>query len=219
MPFSELHRQVATIALKAAARYGFVLGGGNALILHGLVERPTNDVDLVTDRDEGVKAAADAVEEALRDAGFSVERQDKDGGGLADVFYGWDLAMKEWVVTSPAGQQMILQIAQFDRNRSPVIMDVGPVLSLEDCLAHKVGAFASRSEERDAIDVAAALGRYSVNELIALARQMDPGLEESDFADAGRRLDQMPDRLFTRYGLSSQDVARLRERFADWPRS
>jgi predicted nucleotidyltransferase component of viral defense system len=218
VPFSELHRQVAAVALRATARYGFVLGGGNALILHGLVERVTHDVDLVTDRQDGVRDAGGAVEEALRDAGFTVDRQDADNE-LADVFYDWeDLAMQEWVVTSPAGEQMILQIAAFDRNRSPVIMDVGPVMSLEDCLAHKVSAWASRSEERDAIDVAAALARYSVTELITLARQIDPGLEDSDFADAARRLDQTPDRLFTRYGLSRQDVARLRERLADWPR-
>jgi aspartate/tyrosine/aromatic aminotransferase len=29
----------------------------------------------------------------------------------------------------------------------------------------------------------------------------------------------MPDGLFTRYGLSPWDVARLREQFAVWPRS
>jgi aspartate/tyrosine/aromatic aminotransferase len=29
----------------------------------------------------------------------------------------------------------------------------------------------------------------------------------------------MPDGLFTRYGLSPEDVARLREQFAVWPRS
>lgn len=44
MPLNELHRRVATIALRAAHRYGFALGGGNALIAHGLITRPTQDV-------------------------------------------------------------------------------------------------------------------------------------------------------------------------------
>ncbi len=35
MPVSDLHREVAAVALGAAARYGFALGGGNALIAHG----------------------------------------------------------------------------------------------------------------------------------------------------------------------------------------
>jgi predicted nucleotidyltransferase component of viral defense system len=219
MPFSELHREVAATALKAAARYGFVLGGGNALILHGLVERATNDVDLVTDQDEGVKAAAEAIEEALRTAGFTVRRQDEETGSLSEVFYGFDLGIAEWVVTSPAGEQMILQITRLDRSRTPVIMDVGPVLNLEDALASKVSALATRAEERDFIDVAAALNSYSAEQLISLARQVDPGLDHQDFADAGRRLDQLPDRLFARYGLGPQDVTRLRERFATWPRA
>jgi hypothetical protein len=46
MPLRELHRQVATIALRAAARHGAALGGGNALIAHGVISRPTQDVDL-----------------------------------------------------------------------------------------------------------------------------------------------------------------------------
>jgi len=33
MPLNELHRRVTTVALRAAARFGFALGGGNALIL------------------------------------------------------------------------------------------------------------------------------------------------------------------------------------------
>jgi len=39
MTVSDLHRQVAAIAL-AAAGHGFALGGGNALLAHGLTVRP-----------------------------------------------------------------------------------------------------------------------------------------------------------------------------------
>ncbi len=218
MPFSAFQRDVAAAALKAAAAYGFVLGGGNALILHGIVDRYTADVDLVTDRGDGVTAAAGAVEAALRDAGFRAERQD-GGSGLGEVFCGFDEGLVEWVVTGPGGDQTILQIAHFDRNRDPVPMDVGPVLNPLDAIASKVRAFATRAEERDAIDVAALLERYTVSQLIALARQLEPGLEDEDFADAGRRLDRLSDTVFRRYGLGPEDVARLRERFADWPRA
>ncbi len=44
MPISELQREVATIALRAAARNGFALAGGNALIAHEIIDRPTDDV-------------------------------------------------------------------------------------------------------------------------------------------------------------------------------
>ena len=97
-------------------------------------------------------------------------------------------------------------------------MDVGPVLDLEDVVGGKVCALASRAYERDYLDTAAALERYSPAELIGMARRLDPGLGGRDFAEAVQRLDQMPDSAFIAFGLTQQDVARLRERFAAWPR-
>jgi hypothetical protein len=138
MPINELHRRVATVALRVATRYGFALGGGNALIAHGLITRPTMDVDLFTNEETGVEAAAGAVESALREAGFG--------------------------------------------------------------------------------DTAAALKLYSVGDAIGLARRLDPGLDDRDFADAARRLDRWGDGIFAAFGLSAADVAALRAAFRDWPR-
>jgi hypothetical protein len=218
MPVDEFHRAVAATALRAAARYGFALGGGNALIAYGLVDRPTQDVDLFTDREHGVRAAAGAVEQALRAAGYAVEREDSTSD-LADIFDGMGDGLAEWLITGPDGAQMMLQMAHFERDRRPVTMDLGPVLDLEDVVGWKVCALASRVEPRDYVDTAAALGRFTVGQLIGLAKHLDPGLTDRDFADAGRQLDRMPDGLFARYGLSPAGVTLLRERFTDWPRS
>ncbi len=181
------------------------------------MDRPTDDVDLFSDQETAVAAAADAVEHALRKAGFQAERRDQ-AGGLEDIFYGTGEGLAEWIITAPGGQQTMLQMAYFDRTRGPVSMDVGPVLDLEDLAGSKVCALASRVEPRDYIDTAAALQRYSVDQLISFARRLDPGLEDRDFADAGAQLDRMPDGVFTRYGLSREDAARLRGQFAAWPR-
>ena len=217
MPLNDLHRRVATIALRAANRYGFALGGGNALIAHGIIDRPTQDVDVFSDEQGGVQAAADAVEAALRGAGFGIERLDKTGG-LADILYGMAEGLAEWIVTAAGGEQMMLQLAYFDRARRPVTMDVGPVLDLEDVVGGKVCALASRAEPRDYLDTAAALERYSMEQMISFARRLDPGLTDRDFADAGQRLDKWGDGVFAPFGLSQPDVARLREQFAAWPR-
>ena len=216
MPVSELHGQVAAIALRAAAAYGFALGGGNALIAHGIIDRSTQDVDVFSDEEGAVEAAADAVEAALRDEGLGTERRDKTAG-LSDIFYGMGEGLAEWIITARSGEQMMLQMAYFDRTRSPIIMDVGPVLDLEDVIGGKVCALASRAEPRDYVDTAAALRRYSIEEMIGFARRLDPGLTDQDFADAGKRLDQWGDGVFAPFGLSSRDIAALRERFADWP--
>ena len=217
MPLTELHRRVATVALRVATRYGFALGGGNALIAHGLITRPTQDVDLFTNEESGVGAAAGSVEAALQAAGFEAQRED-NADGMSDIFAGMGEGLAEWTVTAPDGQQMMLQMAYFDRTRQPVTMDVGPVLSLEDVVGGKVCALAGRAEPRDYIDTAAALEHYSVQDAIRLARRLDPGLEDRDFADAGRRLDHWGDAVFTPFGLGPADIAALRDTFRDWPR-
>ncbi len=218
MPVSDFHGQVAAIALRAAASHGFALGGGNALIAHGVIDRFTQDVDVFSDEEGGVEAAADAVEAALLDAGFGTERRDK-AGGLGDIFHGIGEGLAEWIVTAPGGEQMMLQMAYFDRARRPVTMGVGPVLDLEDVVGGKVCALASRVEPRDYVDTAAALERYSVEQIVGFARRLDPGLTDRDFADAVQRLDQWGDGVFASFGLGPEDVAELRARFAAWPRS
>ncbi len=175
-------------------------------------------MDLFTNHEHSVEAAADMVEAALCDAGFDTERIDKTSG-LADIFPGMGEGLAEWIITAPGGRQMALQMAYFDRSRGPVTMDIGPVLDLEDVIGGKVCALASRSYERDYVDTAAALARYSAEQVIGFARRLDPGLDDRDFAEAGQRLDQMPDEAFTPFGLGRRDVVRLRERFAEWPRA
>lgn len=186
MPLSDLHSRVAVVALGAAAGHGFALGGGNALLAHGVITRPTQDVDLFTDQEHGVEAVADAVEAALRDAGFRAGRRDM-AAGLADIFPDMGEGLAEWIVTAPDGEQMMLQMAYFDRDRDPVVMDIGPVLDLENVAGGKVCALAGRVEPRDYADTAAMLGRYSPAQLIGFARRLDPGLTGRDFADAGQR--------------------------------
>ncbi|MDR2984004.1 MAG: nucleotidyl transferase AbiEii/AbiGii toxin family protein [Nocardiopsaceae bacterium] len=217
MPLGELHKQVASIALHAAKGHGFALGGSNALIAHGLIQRPTLDVDLFTDQEHGVEAAAGVVEGALAAEGFRVERRDKTAG-LSDIFDGMGEGLAEWLITAPAGEQMALQIAYFDRGNEPVVMEFGPVLDLQDALGGKVAALASRSYERDYWDTSAALQRYTPEQLIGFARRLDPGLQAEDFANAGRRLDRTADEAFADLGLTAQDIATLRQRFTRWPR-
>ena len=218
MPVSEFHGQVAAIALRAAAPHGFALGGGNALIAYGVVDRFTQDVDVFSDEEGGVQAASDAVEAALRQAGFGTERRDKSTG-LGDMFYGLGDGMSEWIVTAPGGEQMMLQMAYFDRTRRPVIMEFGPVLDLEDVVGGKVCALASRVEPRDYVDTAAVLERYTAEQVIGFARRLDPGLTDQDFAEAVERLDQWGDGVFASFGLGAAGIAELRARFAAWPRS
>ncbi len=218
MPLDDLHRDIASTALSVASEYGFVLGGGNALRAHGIISRPTQDVDLFSNSERGITEASGPVEAALAAAGYQTEQQDKTAG-IEDLFGDdGDIGLAEWIVTAPDGRHLQMQMAYFERSQDPVVMDVGPVLHVEDALGGKVAALASRAHEPDYSDVAHGLGRYSTEELIGFARRVDPGLTDADFADAGRRLDRLSDQRLARAGLTPGDVAMVRDRFAGWPR-
>jgi hypothetical protein len=213
---ADFYREVARVALAVAVKYGFALGGGLAWVTYGLVDRPTQDVDLFADVDGAAGAAADEVRAALLAAGFEV-RDEAPGEDLADVFYGFDLDMREFQVHRD-GHSLSLSLGRLDRMQSPAVLDIGPVLHVDDLAASKVAALISRREVRDYIDVAAALNRYSLNELLDLAHQHDPGLEPDDITEVGHHLDRLDDRLFARYGLAPDQLAALRASFAVWPR-
>jgi len=206
------YRDVAKVALTVAGKHGFVLGGGVAWLVNGLVARPTEDVDLFTDTAGGVAAAAGEVTTALTEAGYRVAREEGD-----ELFAGMDEDLREFVV-SRDGQALRLTLCRLDRQRAPVVMDLGPVMHLDDLIATKVAALVNRREVRDYIDVAAALGRYSVTELLDLARRQDPALEHDDIVAAGRYLDRLDDGRFAFYGLDPDGVREIRDRLKTWPR-
>ncbi|MEU7573538.1 nucleotidyl transferase AbiEii/AbiGii toxin family protein [Micromonospora sp. NPDC049240] len=211
----DFYREVARVALAAAGPHRFVLGGGVAWAAHGLVTRPTEDVDLFADVEGAAAAAAADVRAALERAGYRVD--EADPGGLGEVFDGFDRDLRDFVV-SRGDRQIRLSLARLDRHRSPVVMDFGPVMDVRDLLANKTAALVNRREVRDYIDVAAALDRYPVAELLELARQVDPALEDVDVRAAGRYLDGLADRRFSRYGLDAARIAEVRRRMSVWPR-
>jgi hypothetical protein len=208
--------RVAKLALTAAQRHGFALGGGHALLAHGLVHRPTEDVDLFTDVDGGVRAATEPVRAALIGAGLSADRLVEDG--LAELFYGMDDAFEEIDVCDDK-ENVRISLGRLSRKHKPVAMAVGPVLHLDDLLGSKVCALATRGEIRDYIDVAAALDHgYDRPQLVAMASDHDSGISADDLALVMRRLDALPDAAFAPYGLGRAAVAELRRSFADWSR-
>lgn len=224
MAFEDLHRHIARIALKAVGRkYEVALAGGNALMVHDIVSRHTEDVDLFVRRAELVPAAASEIEAALQAAGYATARIDAAGtGSLDDLWPGMGEELAEWEVTAPDGEHTVqLQAAYFETLADPVtVPDLGPVLALDDLAGWKTVALANRMMARDYVDIAALLKKYTVDQLIALALERDPGLQDADFADAGRHLDRMRDSRLTPLlsGLGGEDVTWLRRQFAPWPR-
>lgn len=123
-------------------------------------------------------------------------------------------------VTDPATPERPykVELAANWRARPPVTMDIGPVLHVNDVVAGKMSALFTRAEPRDFLDVDAALttGRYTREQLLALAEQADAGFDRRVLADLFVMLQRYPDRRFAAYGAEPGQIQAMRERFARW---
>jgi hypothetical protein len=204
-----LHRRLARLALARTSHYGFCLAGGYAVQEHGFIDRPSEDVDLFT-----TAAAEDQFSEALA---TTINAFKADGLDVTVALSNPGFARLQ--VTDPnAGATAKVELGIDWRAHPPVMLAIGPVLHPDDAVANKVCALFSRAQARDYIDVDAVLrsGRYTSDELLALARSHDPGFDEAMFVIALRAIRRLPPAEFTSYGLTEADSRALINRITEW---
>jgi hypothetical protein len=201
------HERLARIGLAAAHRYGFALAGGYAVQAAGLVMRPSEDVDLFTawERRSEFDAAVSAVVEAYRAEGLSVEIDRHN-----DAFV--RLTVSDIERTSK------VELAIDSRSNEPIHMTIGPVLHPDDAVANKMNALYSRAFARDFIDIDATVqsGRYDRETLLRLAERAELAFDRGVFAVALGEVQGLDDDDFAEYGVTGQNLADLRKRFAAW---
>ena len=206
------HSRIAQIALLAAGEYGFALAGGYAISAHGMGDRPSGDVDLFTDwhRRADFPTAVDTVIDALERHGYTVDivlrHETFTRLLLAEPEAGW------------ASEVAKLELSADWRAHPPVTLDIGPVLHPDDAVANKMCALFGRAEARDFLDVDAVLqsGNFTRDRLLSLATAADAGFDPAMFADALGALRQITDADFDLYGIGAEELAAIRQRFADW---
>ncbi|NUU23864.1 MAG: nucleotidyl transferase AbiEii/AbiGii toxin family protein [Streptomycetaceae bacterium] len=205
------HERLIRVGLDAvAADFGFALAGGYAVNAHGVVRRPSDDVDLFTsiERSREMGAATDRVAAAYEAGGCAVEV------GLRSDRY-----VRLNVADPAIGRASKVDLVAEFLEHPPVASPWGPVLHLDDVAAGKVGALFARAEARDFIDVEGLLrAGYSRDRLLELARRRDRGFHNGVFADMLGSLARFSDREFARYEVDDEQVTRLRAEFADWKR-
>jgi hypothetical protein len=152
--------EIAEVALHAIDGQGFALAGAGALVAHGVISRPTQDLDLFTPTEGGPGEVSAALLAALTEPrlpGPGARRRRAARG----EFMRLQVHRDEHVVD--------IDLARDWRQHPPVRMQIGPVLHIDDAVASKITAMIGRGPPRDYIDVAAALRRYDRNELLRLA--------------------------------------------------
>ncbi|MGD0699115.1 MAG: nucleotidyl transferase AbiEii/AbiGii toxin family protein [Trebonia sp.] len=220
MDLDPLHLDITRIVLEATARYRAALGGGNALLAHGISARPTEDIDVFIANGELVSAASAAALDALEQHGYRVEEH-AASGGLGDWWpEAWD-GLAELEVSAPGSDRMVqVQASHFELLCPPVEMPgIGLVVAMDDAAGFKAAATAGRALERDFVDIASLTAAgYTAERLIALAMERDHGLPMFAFAEAARRLDRMEDSRLAPYLDADRDAGWVRAAFGDWPR-
>ncbi|MGH9128353.1 MAG: nucleotidyl transferase AbiEii/AbiGii toxin family protein [Acidimicrobiales bacterium] len=201
--------RLVRLALGVLDDYGFALAGGSALQVHGLVDRPSEDVDLFTDRwdPDAFATAVATVRGVYEQAGLEVAllRQ-------AETF------ARMRVSDHRTEQSGLVDLAADQRDHQTVrVLDV-QVIAEPDAVATKVATVFSRGAARDYIDLAGILAsrRYGREELLVLGAQADGGFTRGYFAQALAGVGRLSDDDFTPYGLDGQEIAQMRKTMHSW---
>jgi len=201
------HERLARTGLAAAERYGFALAGGYAVQAAGLLQRPTEDIDLFTgwERRAEFAAAVSAVIDAYLAEGLSVETERHH-----DTFVRLNVSDGERISK--------VELAVDTRANEPIHMTIGPVLHPDDAVTNKMTALYARALARDFIDIDAAVqsGRYDRETLLHLAERSDLGFDRRVFAEALGQVQNLDRDDFADYGIVGQHLGDLRDRFAAW---
>lgn len=162
----------------------FYLAGGTALSVFYLAHRHSEDFDLFTGDEPLIAIVARKFKSRLQAEGIVVEE-------IRSFSSFWD------AVASERDERFKIQLA-YDSPftlQPPIESDNLRVQSFEDIAAGKLLALFGRAEERDFIDVYCIVkdGRISLDRMIELAKNKDPGLDEYYLAVAFAQSEKLPD--------------------------
>ncbi len=204
MALTTAQTRVAFLALHLPEAEGFVLAGGGAMLAHGLVGRPTHDLDLFSADAAALPPLAAALTRALDAAGMTVT-----SGHTAPGYQQLTVAVGDETVLVELANDVRMWPAK-------MILAVGSVLSIDELAADKTLALFGRAEPRDLVDVAALAATLGADRLLEFASAKDAGFDQAVLGDAVRFAAAQPDSRFTSLGLTPAGLTALRHWAQSW---
>jgi hypothetical protein len=182
---------------------GFAVAGGAALIVRGLIQRHTRDIDLFLLDSESptVTAAAASFEAVMSTHGWTHERL---------------INQQEFVrlLVSNDHENLIVDLGRDSpAEEPPDNTDLGPTLVARDLAARKTLALFGRAEARDFTDVYALARRYGRDTLLQWAAASDSGFDRRVFAEMIASLDRLADEDLP---VDAAQVPDVRNFFSEW---
>jgi hypothetical protein len=197
-----LQERLAALVAGLPEARGFALAGGAGLAAHGLLDRPTRDLDYFASPEDpsAVHELAGALERACAEHDVAVRRERE-----AEAFVRLSV--------SDGTDDCEVDIAIDYRALDPVPTSYGPALDLRELGANKVLAIFDRAAPRDFLDLAELTKRFRLADLVALAADKDPGLDLDVLDHAMGRLQRIPPE---RLGLDEHGYRALRAAVWRW---
>jgi hypothetical protein len=187
------HRALVRAVLPVCSKYGLGVAGGYAVKAHGLVERPSEDIDFATATAAPIGEIVAALAVAYQAADFTVQ------------VLGADERKGHLLVTFPLGGTYRVDVLKEPLNHPIVSMEFGPVIALADAVALKMGALHDRALPRDVLDAYSATSLFTRPELIAACRAaLDEEFSIEILRDQLSFASTYPDEAFSRYGAAPE---------------
>lgn len=166
MPLSSGQERAAAILLSASGSR-MALGGGGALIAHGLVDRDSEDLDAFVDSREDFRTVASRVRAAFQGANYEIS--DNDSLGDPSQILTWFVRPRK---TAPRGRPTLPVKIQLLRD--PILLDpvpgrYGPMIDPVELGAQKLTVIYEDARPRDYDDLARIATHYRLDRIIEVA--------------------------------------------------
>ncbi len=198
-----LQERIAEIVSGLPEASGFALAGGSGLLVRGLIDRETRDLDYFTvpGEEEALSALRDALERALDRAALAHSRQR-------------DVSTFVRIEVSDGDDRCEVDLAIDYRALPTEPSDYGPTLAVRELAANKVLALFDRAEARDFLDLVELTRHFELPGLLELAAEKDKGFDTAGFLEALASLDRFTSADF---GITAAEYERLQATVASWP--
>lgn len=178
--------RIIAAVMSSIEQDGFVIAAGSALVLSGVSERPTEDLDAFAATCDNVSAVAERLVVDLESDGYVV-RLHRSSESFAQLT----------VMTGPWRRtEMRVELGRDLQLFESVRSSVGPVLSLRELAANKVLAAFGRHEPRDLVDLAAIAQVFPMIQAFVDAARKDRGFDIEVFRQMVSRTASVRDDLW-----------------------
>lgn len=203
-------RRLTEILLSACRGTNIALAGSGAIREYGLINRPTEDIDLFGSTD-------------------LLNNKDEFSQILTNIET--KLAENQYTITSTTGNDFFRHLEITDggtlfkvdisvdyRSNPTTLLEIGEVIALEDAVANKVCAVYGRGEARDYLDLDSIRqnGSFSDEELLYLAAQNDLGFDVNVFAKMLTQAENITPDQVERYGVDAAQLEEIKSHYRLW---